>query len=208
MEYGKAYYDWQREIGEFGAEADFFKIEDLLARNPKAVLEFGCGGGFWLAKIRAGRVLGVEVNPVARENCKKLGVLVVSDLADVEDDCFDVCFSHHALEHVENPLQTLQGIRTKLKTRGLLRLITPFDTSETFEEGDPNHHLYTWSVQNMGNLLTEAGFKVLEIRYLFHNWPNNFQKEYQKSKGRFHKLAVQTAKKKSIRQVFATAEKL
>ena len=44
MEYGKAYYDWQKEIGEFGAEADFFKIEDLLARNPKAVLEFGCGG--------------------------------------------------------------------------------------------------------------------------------------------------------------------
>ena len=207
MEYGKEYFEWQREIGEFRAEADFFKIEDILARNPEAVLEFGCGGGFWLAKIKSRRILGVEVNAVARENCERLGIPVVVSLSEVEDEVFDACYSHHALEHVENPLETLRDIRKKLKVQGFLRIVTPFDTNENFEEGDSNHHLYTWSVQNMGNLLKEAGFKVLEVRYLFHNWPNNFQQEYLKGREGFHKLAVQTAKKKSIRQVIATGQK-
>lgn len=207
MEYGHQYFDWQKDVGEFGADADFFKIEDILTNNMQAVLEFGCGGGFWLAKIKSSRVLGVEINPVAREHCKKLGVPVVGELAEVEDDAFDVCYSHHALEHVRNPLEILQSIRTKLKSKGLLRLVTPYDSNEQFIADDKNHHLYTWSVQNIGNLLTEAGFKVLEARYLYHTWPRNYQEEYRKSIERFHKKAIKTAKRQVIRQVFATAQK-
>ncbi len=207
MEYGQGYFDYQRDIGEFGAEADFFKIEDLLTSTSLSVLEFGCGGGFWLAKIKVSRILGVEINPVARENCKKLGVPVVAELSEVEDEAFDLCFSHHALEHVRNPAETVRLIRNKLKSNGVLRLITPFDEGETFGVNDQNHHLYTWSLQNMGNLLLDADFRVLEMHYLYHNWPGNHREEYRKSKEGFHKKAVRDAKKRSIRQVVATAQK-
>jgi SAM-dependent methyltransferase len=207
MEYGQAYFKWQEGIGQFGAHADFFKVQDLFTDSMQAVLEFGCGGGFWLARIECSRKLGVEINPVARENCERLGVPVVRELAEVEDGAFDVCFSHHAMEHVRNPFETLQVIRSKLKPRGLLRLITPYDNHDQFVESDQNHHLYTWSVQNLGNILMEAGFKVLESRYLYHNWPRNYQEEYRKGEERFHKMAKQTARRENIRQVLATAQK-
>lgn len=51
MEYGKAYYDWQKEIGEFGAEADFFKIEDLLAETPRLSLSSDVEGDSGLQKL-------------------------------------------------------------------------------------------------------------------------------------------------------------
>jgi SAM-dependent methyltransferase len=205
MKYDAEYFEWQKDVGKFGAEVDFFKIADLLTNVNQAVLEFGCGGGFWLAKIQAQRILGVEINPLARESCNRISVPVVPSLVDVENNAFDICFSHHVLEHVENPLQTLKEIKNKLKSKGVIRLITPFDNNERFLLGEPNHHLYTWSVQNLGNLLEEAGFSIKEIRYLYHNWPDNYVSEYLKDKKRFYEKAVKTAKKKSIRQVLATA---
>jgi SAM-dependent methyltransferase len=207
MKYDSGYFEWQKGIGEFGAEVDFFKVADLFTNPNQSVLEFGCGGGFWLAKIKTLRVLGVEVNAIARENCDKIGIPVVPSISDVENDSFDICFSHHALEHVENPLGTLKEIKNKLKSNGVLRLITPFDTNERYSADDPNHHLYTWSVQNIGNLLKEAGFLIEEARYLYHNWPDNYVEEYMRNKDRFHKKAVKAARKKSIKQVIATARK-
>jgi SAM-dependent methyltransferase len=207
MEYGEAYFDWQKNIGEFGAEADFFKVEDLFVDHDLAVLEFGCGGGYWLSKIKARKILGVEINPAARENCGHLGVPVVKELSEVEEKTFDVCFSHHALEHVRLPHETLCAIRSKLKPKGLLRLITPFDDSDTeYSPNDQNNHLYTWSIQNLGNLLKDAGFTVLDIHYLYHTWPSNYKDLFARSKGNFHKRAISTARKRSIRQVVATAQ--
>jgi SAM-dependent methyltransferase len=207
VNYGTEYFEWQKGIGEFGAEADFFKIEDLLTDAVKSILEFGCGGGFWLARLKAYRVLGVEVNDVARESCSRLGVPVVAGLMEVDDDSFDLCFSHHVLEHVADPLASLKGMREKLRKDGTVRIITPFDTDETFHRDDVNHHLFTWSAQNMGNLLVEAGYRDVKAEYLHHAWPNDYMKEYGRGRESFNKLAVKKARRANIRQVVATGKK-
>lgn len=43
--YDKKYFEWQKNVGIFGAKANKIKFEKLISDNLK-VLDFGCGG--WL----------------------------------------------------------------------------------------------------------------------------------------------------------------
>ena len=71
VKYDSSYFEWQKGIGEFGAEVDFFKVADRFTNPNQSVLEFGCGGGFWLAKIKTIRVLRVEINPIANRKLRQ-----------------------------------------------------------------------------------------------------------------------------------------
>src|SRR5216684_426768 len=93
--YDRKYFEWQRAGGQFGAMAGMFKFKDFIKRTDN-VVDFG-GGGFLLAAVDCARRLGVEVNPVAQEQCRQQGVSVKSDLAEVDDSWADVVISNHAL---------------------------------------------------------------------------------------------------------------
>ena len=43
-----------------------------------------------------------------------------------------------------------------------------------------NHHLYTWTPRLLGNLLDEAGFRVLECRVVSHAWPQFHEQLYER----------------------------
>ena len=45
--YNKKYFNYQREVGEFGAIANRIKFQKLIAPHFK-VLDFGCGGGVYV----------------------------------------------------------------------------------------------------------------------------------------------------------------
>ena len=52
-----------------------------------------------------------------------------------------------------------------LCVNGKLLLYVPLEKEakyHRFDANEPNHHLYSWNVQTLGNLVTEAGFKVIE----------------------------------------------
>jgi hypothetical protein len=54
-------------------------------------------------------------------------------------------------------------MRRLLKPAGRLLLYVPFEREaryEHFRPAEPNHHLYSWNVQTLGNLVQEAGFQV------------------------------------------------
>jgi hypothetical protein len=54
--------------------------------------------------------------------------------------------------------------------------VVPCETIRyAYEPGDVNHHLYSWSPMCLGNLLTEAGFKVIESRPYIAAWPPHYQ---------------------------------
>ena len=50
--YNKKYFEWQKDVGIFGAKANKIKFEELISKNLK-VLDFGCGGGFLLMNLNA-----------------------------------------------------------------------------------------------------------------------------------------------------------
>jgi len=173
--YGKEYLDWHTPIGEFGGWANRVKFEKWLTPDLD-VLDFGCGGGWLLANLPGRRKLGVEVNPEARRTAETLNVPTVADLAEVPKEAFDRVISNNALEHVQNPFPILGQLLEKMRPGGLLILVVPCETIRMrFRKNDPNHHLFSWSPQALGNLAQDAGFRVLTCEPFVHKWPPRFR---------------------------------
>src|SRR5204862_6649219 len=89
---------------------------------------------------------------------------------------FSLVVSNHALEHVASPLETLRQIAIVLEPGGRLVLFLPLDdwrarNQRKFRRGDRNMHLQTWTPQLLGNVLTQAGFQITEIKRVNYAWP-------------------------------------
>lgn len=169
--YDDAYYEMQRNAGEFSAVIDLFKFEDEVGPRDR-LLDFGCGGGFILDRLPAREKIGVEINDAAARDARRKGIEVFSSLAQVEDEWADVVISHHALEHVDHPLDVVLDIRRKLRPGGKIVLVTPNESaSMKYSEDDINFHLFTWSPSNLGNLLKRAGFENVSAGPVYHRWP-------------------------------------
>jgi len=171
----KNYFDWQASIGEFGGWANQSKFVGYISNDSK-VLDFGCGGGFLLKKIRCSKKVGVEVNPSAAETARKNGIEVISSVADVPDNYVDVIISNHALEHTLQPLEELKALYQKLEPGGRIIFVVPCESiSRSYKPNDLSHHLYSWSPMCIGNLFTEAGFSIIESKPYIHKWPPKYR---------------------------------
>lgn len=176
---GKEYFAWQSQGGLQRGRINARKFARFI-RPHEAVLDFGCGGGTLLHHLDCARRIGVEVNPAAREAAQANGIEVHESLETVPDGSIDAVVSNHSLEHVLSPVHVLSDLRRKLMPGGRLVLCVPIDdwrTQKRINLSDVNHHLYTWTPLLMGNLLTEAGYRVERVWVYTHAWPpKNWQK--------------------------------
>jgi len=127
------------------------------------VLEYGVGSGWNLADVKCRRKLGFDIADFLEPSLRALGIEFVADTKVLPDASVDVVICHHTLEHVLHPADVLDEIRRLLKPGGRLPLYVPFEREaayEHFRPDEPNHHLYSWNVQTLGNLVEEAGFQV------------------------------------------------
>lgn len=149
------------------------KFRDFIPENAR-ILDFGCGGGSLLKALGGG--VGVEVNPAAAAFARRQGLQVVANLNELEDNAFDVVLSHHALEHVENPVHELRQMARVCRPSGRLIIVVPCDRpSLSFNENDRDMHLYSWSANNIGNLVKISGFRIIQAKELKHCWPPMWQ---------------------------------
>jgi len=168
--YGKKYFEWQKSVGRFSANACAFIFRSYILPGND-VLDFGCGGGYMLANLNCAKKYGVEINASARVVAKENGIDVRASLDEMPTASIDVVISNHALEHVHDPLGELRKIRRALRPGGRLVLVTPYERSFRWQPGDINQHLYTWSPMNLGNLVSLAGFKVESAELIRHRFP-------------------------------------
>ncbi len=166
--YDNNYFTWQKRIGEFSGIAEAWKFVPYIKTTDR-VIDFGCGGGYILSNLSCAEKLGVEINPVARANCERFGMQAVAEIDSLQDGWADVVISHHALEHVPNPLQVLVDLRHKIRPGGIAVFVVPCESIMTpYRPNDQNNHLFTWSPMNLGNLFHAAGYQVLEAKPLLH----------------------------------------
>ena len=131
------------------------------------VLEFGCGYGWNLGGLRCRRRVGHDVAVQLRAEVEATGAEFVASTATLPDGAFDVVISHHSLEHVPNPSGVLTELRRLLKPGGRLLLTVPWERERRYgryDPAEPNHHLFSWNPQTLGNLVAVAGFEELEVR--------------------------------------------
>jgi SAM-dependent methyltransferase len=169
--YDADYFRWQQTIGEFGGWANSPKFAPYI-RPTDSVLDFGCGGGYLLANLHCAKRVGVEVNSSARQVAANQGIEVYKKSDGIPDGYVDKLISNHALEHVHHPLAELKVLREKLRPGGLAILVVPSESIDSsYEPGDINQHLYTWNPMTFGNLVKQAGFKIIHSRALYERWP-------------------------------------
>ena len=171
--YNKKYYEWQRKAGEYGAQQDFWMYTQFIKSDDR-VLDFGCGGGDMLEKIICRSKYGVDINPLARKEAGKKGIKVYPGLDDIPTGLkFDIIYSHHTLEHLENPAEILRSLKKYLKKDSKLIVVVPIDDwriEKKYEKNEVNQHFYTWTPRLLGNLFSHCGYKIQEIKIIERAW--------------------------------------
>ncbi|MGA2177130.1 MAG: class I SAM-dependent methyltransferase [Verrucomicrobiota bacterium] len=136
-----------------------------LVRAGDVVLEYGVGAGWNLAGLACQRKIGFDVADFLEPSLRALGIEFVADTHPLPDALADVMLCHHTLEHLLQPADSLKEMRRLLKPEGRLLLYVPFERGRgcaDFRRDEPNHHLYSWNVQTLGNLVEESGFKTTD----------------------------------------------
>lgn len=129
------------------------------------VMEYGVGMGWNLRFLKCGKRIGYDLSEAGRTICEASGIEFTSTLAFPESS-IDVIICSHVLEHVPDPMGTLETIWRLLVPSGLLLLNVPFEVSRNtrrYTPNDPNMHLFTWTPLTLGNLLTRSQFAIEHI---------------------------------------------
>lgn len=179
--YNKKYFNWQKGEGggSFGAWAEPYKFNKSINKHS-TVIDFGCGGGYVLNALSCKNRIGIEPNLGAIETLSQFNIRhfksPVEALATLGGDIADVIISNHALEHTLNPLDEIIELKKLLKPGGIAHFIVPCESvNMSYNPLNVDHHLYTWSPMNLGNLFSEAGYVVESCNPIFHKWPPFYQ---------------------------------
>lgn len=174
---GRDYFAYQNKNADRAAGLEIFKFFPHLDEQH-SVLDFGCRGGWILRALAPHRAVGIEVNPTARAVCEAHGTEVHPSLDSLPPETFSRIISHHCLEHVPYPIETLKALRQRLDENGLILLVLPIDDwrrQTDYTARDSDHHLHTWTPRLLANTLAEAGFECIEVRVLTHAFPRGWE---------------------------------
>lgn len=143
------------------------------------LIEIGSGLGYLLNffKQDGWDVLGVEPNVGMCKYAEiELGLKTIPTIlekAGLPDESADAVLMMHVIEHVPNPLETLQGVYRILKTGGTFVLETPrYDTLMFKLLGKRERslscegHIYFFTTDTLKTIATKAGFTVEKVDYV------------------------------------------
>jgi 2-polyprenyl-6-hydroxyphenyl methylase/3-demethylubiquinone-9 3-methyltransferase len=157
-------------------------MDNWLAEIPAggAVLEVGCGDGFFSSKIAGGgfKITGIDLSSEGIQHAQQrtpAGTFLVHDLTlplPFPDHCFDAIWCSDVLEHLFSPLFVFQQMARVLKPGGFALLTVPYHgLMKTFaiaafcfeRHYDSEYpHLRFFTVRSLGGLVKKAGLKVQE----------------------------------------------
>ncbi|MFO0947257.1 MAG: class I SAM-dependent methyltransferase [Planctomycetota bacterium] len=167
----------------------------LPAPSPKGarLLDFGCGSGRYLAKMRSlgWDVLGVDLSERAVKQARQAfdvpAVVGSIPSRDLPANSFDLITAWEVLEHLQRPRQALAGIRALLRHGGRLVLTVPNQTGWAARYFGPDwvgldlpRHLTHFSPATLGAMLNIEGFRVIHMSTICHSgWIRHSAKRHR-----------------------------
>ena len=126
------------ELQQKNRDSEWESIADFITPNS-AFLDVGCGTGYSMIKAKSQKnciVSGIDPNPgqhgVGRYSAElNLSPYIKQGFSEeipFEDHSFDVVYSSHVLEHVNDEKKTLQEIKRVMKNDGILIIGMPTAT--------------------------------------------------------------------------------
>lgn len=142
-------------------------------RGTDALLEVGCGRGYFLKSVEplTSRVLGLELNRAAIAEKVTTAPIMVEKIEDYSarlPASLDVVCSYHVLEHVVDPAAFVRACVRALKPGGRLVLSTPNRWHRTFANWEdafdlPPHHMGQFDANVFRKMAGLLGLEVLDV---------------------------------------------
>lgn len=142
-------------------------------------LDVGCGDGWSLTYLKRGCTNGFTLFPPKKRFRHTCGIELIHKIVEyaqkrarnviqgdirhllIEENAFDVIYTRHCLEHLDDPLQALKNITKMLKLGGTLLAIVPKESQDL----DPQRSVHSYQFRNDNNLahlVTAAGLTVTQ----------------------------------------------
>jgi len=172
--YEKEYHEKAHE-GRIKHEL-IFKLEAERSRKeyfeniaPDAsILDYGGGMGQNVFLMK--NAIVYDISAFAITFCRKKGMKATDDLELIPNGSLDIVICSHVLEHVKEPINLLQTIKSKLKTDGKAIIVLPVEKPSYSDfEPDADQHLYAWNFRTINNLLMKNNFKIEKNKFLYIN---------------------------------------
>ncbi len=164
---------WRKETLEDDTRRFSFLKNSLI---NKKVLDFGSGnGGFLkLAKDVCKEVTGVELEKAVIPFYMEDKLNIQNNIYNINSK-FDIITSFHVIEHIKEPLEILENLKSLLEDNGKLIIEVPNanDALLTIYKSEPfSHftywscHLYLYTSHTLNLLAKKAGLKVEFIKHI------------------------------------------
>lgn len=152
-------------------------------KRKLSILDIGCGEGSFLSSLdkKTFDTYGLEINPEGADICIKKNLKVYTQNifnVDFKGKKFDIITMWHVLEHLNNPIETAKRIGELLDKDGILAISTPNENSFGFKYGksdwfhlDSPRHLVIYNKTSLNKLFRLSGFKIIDIRNEFYEYP-------------------------------------
>jgi len=156
-------------------------INKNLKGKNKRILDIGCGAGtlsFYLAN-KGHDVLGIDISQKAISEClnskkvlglKNLRFQQIDFPNNYPKEKFDEVLFTEVIEHLEDDKKALNAIYRVLRPNGLMILSTPSNKAPLYQLGLVEEfdrkvgHLRRYELNQLKNLVVDAGFKITETR--------------------------------------------
>lgn len=156
----------------FSAQPERKLRNDLRPHGEGRLLDFGCGGGSFLMRMRARgwNVTGLDFSLSAMESLRIDGIPALHGSlphAEILPQSFDMITMWHSLEHVHQPLEVLRAAHAALAPAGKILVAVPNIESLPFRWFGPDwfgldlpRHLTHFTPATLKAMLEYAGFRT------------------------------------------------
>ncbi|MEA2941557.1 MAG: hypothetical protein QOD09_2086 [Bradyrhizobium sp.] len=157
--------------------------------RPVRILDVGCGVGAQLdlfkALLPSAELHGVDIGELAVERTRArghTGYLGRFEEIDLPTDYFDIVYSAHVIEHVDDPKAFLAKCRLVSAANATIIIETPNTDCIEFESLKGRHwggyhaprHFYLFNPENMNTMVERIGLKTIVAQpytcSIFWNW--------------------------------------
>jgi 2-polyprenyl-3-methyl-5-hydroxy-6-metoxy-1,4-benzoquinol methylase len=135
------------------------------------LLDYGCGTGFFLKKVKENgfNIAGVEPSEIARHAAEQNAKTNIQPGIEDVNDKFDVITLWHVLEHVSNLNELVAELKIRLNPSGTLIIAVPnLKSNDAKKYGmqwagyDVPRHLWHFDQKTMTQLLTKHNFQLVD----------------------------------------------
>ena len=172
----KLFYEIQKKHWWFVSKKKIVScfIENILNGQKKKeinILDVGCGSGLMLEKLSEyGTVYGMDFSD---EAIKFSGEIFAGEIrkgalpneVPFEDNFFDLIVALDVIEHIDEDIDSLKTIKTKLKKGGKAIITVPAYMFLWSEFDEINQHKRRYTVSDLKNKLEKSGLGINKISY-------------------------------------------